>query len=337
MSKRGSSGFSLCLGIDKPAGMTSHDVVNRIRRVFGERRVGHGGTLDPFATGVLPIFVGSATRLAGLSLTSPKTYVAEIAFGFSTNTGDTDGEVVDEKTPPSNLLSIRFAEDSVSGLIGKMRQIPPAYSAVKVNGVRAYERARQGEDVKLKARDIQIFDARLLEPPWMDDDGCAIWPVEISVSAGTYVRKIAEDLGDMYGCPAHLRSLRRTETLGIGISECIPLDELCDVSDAIAIDPVSMLGKRCAFVSGGLERAVANGSPISAKDLDILERIEAPKTEDASCAAPFELSNKEVLEGEGICMLSSDKLLAIYEMRDGKLMAKRVFSNGISRWLDVIG
>ena len=133
MTKRGSSGLSLLLAIDKPKGMTSHDVVNRVRRVFGEKRVGHMGTLDPLASGVLCVAVGPATRLDAFMSGHNKTYVMDIAFGCATTTDDAEGEVISRGEAPSDLLNEQIAREVVASLVGKGKQLPPVYSAVKVD------------------------------------------------------------------------------------------------------------------------------------------------------------------------------------------------------------
>ncbi|MDO4841794.1 MAG: tRNA pseudouridine(55) synthase TruB [Phoenicibacter congonensis] len=161
-NKRGASGISCLIGVNKPKNYTSHDVVNRCRRAFGERRVGHGGTLDPFATGVLPVMVGPATRLAQYFETCKKEYVAEICFGMATSTDDLTGEVVESCDVPEKLGDENYAREVLASFIGEQKQLPPQYSAIKVNGVRAYSLARKGKDVELAARDIVVYEAELL-------------------------------------------------------------------------------------------------------------------------------------------------------------------------------
>ena len=147
MAKRSQSRINLLLGIDKPSGMTSHDVVARVRRALGERRVGHAGTLDPMATGVMVLGVGQATRLLGLITLDTKSYIAEITFGTETDTDDVEGRVVREASARPELFDSAFASKAVTDVIGVQEQVPPAYSAISVNGVRSYKRARSGEDV----------------------------------------------------------------------------------------------------------------------------------------------------------------------------------------------
>ncbi|MBQ3106575.1 MAG: tRNA pseudouridine(55) synthase TruB, partial [Eggerthellaceae bacterium] len=160
--KRGSSGLSLVVAVDKPSGMSSHDVVNRCRRIFGEKRVGHTGTLDPLASGVLPICVGPAARLDAYMTNHDKRYVVQVVFGASTDTDDCMGSVLNTGSVPSRLYSEEFATDFVAGLVGKHRQLPPVYSAIKVNGEKACDAARKGRIIDLTPREIEVYDARLV-------------------------------------------------------------------------------------------------------------------------------------------------------------------------------
>ena len=171
-NKRGASGLSCLIGVNKPVNYTSHDVVNRCRRAFGERRVGHGGTLDPFATGVLPVMVGPATRLAQYFENCKKEYVAEICFGAATSTDDLTGEVLETCDVPEKLADETYAREVLEAFKGEQKQLPPQYSAIKVDGVRAYSLARKGQDVELAARDIVVYEAELL----------AIKPCELQAS-----------------------------------------------------------------------------------------------------------------------------------------------------------
>ena len=160
--KRGTTDYSLVVGIDKPRGMTSHDVVNRVRRIFGERRVGHTGTLDPLAEGVLPVCVGPATRLGAYLTGHDKRYRVRIAFGVATETDDSEGTILRRGDIPREIEDPGFAELFVSTLVGKRKQLPPVYSAVKVDGKKSYEAARKGNVIDLTPRDIEVFEARLI-------------------------------------------------------------------------------------------------------------------------------------------------------------------------------
>jgi tRNA pseudouridine55 synthase len=195
------------LALDKPAGPTSHDVVADVRRAVGERRLGHGGTLDPAATGLLVLAVGPATRLTRLFLDHDKTYVAHVSFGSETDTLDAEGEVVVESIVPEAVLDDSSARRAVESMLGTQTQKPPAHSAVKVGGRKAYEAARRGSPLDLPEREITVHDAALVE---ILADAPPTWVVRFVVSKGTYIRSLARDLGRAMGTHAHLSALRRT-------------------------------------------------------------------------------------------------------------------------------
>jgi tRNA pseudouridine55 synthase len=219
--------------VDKPAGWTSHDVVGRIRRLAGTRRVGHAGTLDPMATGVLVVGVGRATRLLGHLAARDKDYDATIRLGVTTTSDDADGEVV-TSTDASTVgdAAIRVA---MTALTGDLEQVPSAVSAVKVDGVRAYAKVRAGEPVELKARPVQVARFELRERRGEELD------VGVTCSTGTYVRALARDLGAALGVGAHLTALRRTRVGAIGLDRARTLDELADefvlvpLADAVSV------------------------------------------------------------------------------------------------------
>ena len=190
------------LVIDKPAGLTSHDVVARVRKILHTRQVGHFGTLDPFATGVLPVSVGKATRFAQFYLKSRKAYEGAIRFGFSTDTYDASGEATSERVPVT--LEAAELEKHFSGFTGRLLQTPPPYSAKRVGGVRAYELARQHKPVNLAPVEVEIYALELLSVAGDE----ARFAVECS--GGTYVRSLAHDLGQKLGWGGHLAGLRRT-------------------------------------------------------------------------------------------------------------------------------
>ncbi|MGI8843666.1 MAG: tRNA pseudouridine(55) synthase TruB [Gemmatimonadaceae bacterium] len=186
--------------VDKPAGMTSHDVVLAARRAIGEPRIGHAGTLDPFATGLLVLLLGRATRLLPYMNGEPKRYTATIRFGVETDTDDLEGSVVRTAPPPSR----QAVEDAIPALTGTIDQLPPAYSAKHVGGKRAYDLARAGETPALAAVPVTVHEWRL--GAWRDHD----LDVEITCGGGTYIRALARDLGRLTGSAAHLKALRRT-------------------------------------------------------------------------------------------------------------------------------
>ncbi|MGK5738990.1 tRNA pseudouridine(55) synthase TruB [Micromonospora sp. URMC 103] len=209
--------------VDKPGGMTSHDVVARIRRLARTRRVGHGGTLDPMATGVLVIGVGRATRLLTYVIGAGKSYTATIRLGQSTVTDDAEGDVV--RTAPAGQLTDEAIGAALAALTGEIDQVPSAVSAIKINGQRAYKRVREGESVELPARRVTVSRLDLLavrrdEPDVVDVD------VDVTCSSGTYIRAIARDAGLALGVGGHLTALRRTAVGGFALTEAATLDEL---------------------------------------------------------------------------------------------------------------
>jgi tRNA pseudouridine55 synthase len=216
------------LVVAKPTGPTSHDVVALVRRLASTRRIGHGGTLDPFASGVLPLFLGGATRLVEYHLADDKAYRATICFGATSTTDDLDGELTPvEAAPPSR----GEVEAGLSGFLGPQLQQPPVYSAVQVGGRRAYAMARAGEAVDLPPRSVEIHALDLLE--WDDTDPARpIAIVDVRCSAGTYVRAIARDLGARIGCGAYLGALVRTASGPFTLDRARSLDEIREAAAA---------------------------------------------------------------------------------------------------------
>ncbi len=206
------------LVVDKEAGWTSHDVVAWVRRLIRQRQVGHAGTLDPLATGVLVLCLGQATRLAEYLQRHPKRYQATIRLGETTDTYDAEGQPVERRPVP--LLSQEELVPYLQRFQGTITQRPPAFSAVKVAGVAAHRRARRGETVALPPREVTIRELRLLSwtPPELS--------LEVTCSAGTYIRSLAHDLGQAIGCGAHLVALRRTASGPFTLADAVPLRNL---------------------------------------------------------------------------------------------------------------
>lgn len=198
------------LVVDKPGGITSHQVVSRARRALGTKKVGHAGTLDPMATGVLVLGIGRGTRLLGHLALDDKAYDATIRLGQATNTDDADGEVT--AASGADGLSVDLVEAALVAFRGDIMQVPSAVSAIKVNGQRAYARVRRGEDVALAARPVTVSRFDVLATRVSDAGGVRVLDVDVSVacSSGTYVRALARDLGDALGTGGHLTALRRT-------------------------------------------------------------------------------------------------------------------------------
>jgi tRNA pseudouridine55 synthase len=278
------------LVIDKPAGVTSHDVVDEVRRRLGTKRVGHGGTLDPDATGVLLIGIGKATRFLSYAQASPKRYEAAVTFGSTTSTLDASGEVL--TTASTAHLSQDEVEPVLGRFLGDIDQIPPMVSAVKVAGERLYAKARRGEEIDRPPRRVTIHDLELLsftagEPAEMT--------IDVRCSGGTYIRSLAADIGDALGCGAHLRSLRRTEAGGFGLEEAVP-------PEAIGADSVLPLGEvvrdlRKVAVDADSAALVADGRP---------------------------LEPGEVGPGEIAAIMHGDDFLGVYRSEKGALRAERV-------------
>ena len=200
--------------VDKPAGMTSHDVVQLVRRIYGEKSIGHLGTLDPFATGLLVLLLGRSTRLATFIVTEPKEYEATIRFGAETDTDDVTGTVIRESGVPS-LEAIREAALS---LTGRIMQTPPAYSAKSVDGVRAYDAARSGEPLELRPVEVEVSSWQIGDLNGKDLD------VSIVCGTGTYIRSLARDLGRATGSAAHLSALRRVRSGPFHVRDAFSLD-----------------------------------------------------------------------------------------------------------------
>ncbi len=206
------------LVVDKPSGPTSHDVVDRVRRELGQRRVGHTGTLDPFATGVLPVCVGMATRLARFFTDGEKAYRATVRLGFATTTDDLTGEPLHE--PRAVAVDDEGLRAACAALVGTFPQVPPAFSAKRVGGRRLYDLARAGRPVEREAVRVTVhaFDVLARDGDRLD--------VAVRCGPGTYVRALARDLGEALGTGAHLTALRRTHSGGFGLDAAVPLDAL---------------------------------------------------------------------------------------------------------------
>ena len=219
--------------VDKPAGLTSHDVVARVRRALRTKRVGHAGTLDPFATGLLVCAVGQATRLLPYVYGEPKVYRARIAFGIATNTDDSTGVPIAQGSAPDWTR----LDAAVTSLTGSIAQVPPAYSAKHIDGERAYARARRGEDVQLAPVSIHVaqWHERARGDDWIDMD--------ITCSGGTYVRSLARDLGVALGTVAHCATLRRLSSGGLHVSRAIAFDTLVPGAELPVGNPLPALSE----------------------------------------------------------------------------------------------
>lgn len=312
--KRNASGLNLLLAIDKPCGLSSHDVVNRVRRILGERRVGHAGTLDPDASGVLVVGVGQATRLMGMLTLDDKRYEARIAFGTETTTDDAEGEVLRSAEVPERLGELAVASVVVQSLKGSCEQVPPAYSAISIDGKRAYERARAGEDVALAPRQVTIYNAQLIGVERGEE---LVWDCSFHVSKGTYVRSIARDLGRSLNTAAHLCDLRRTSSGPIGLEQCVTLEELESAGSAgvlsCSVDPVQALQLSWHELNDYEREAVAVGRQFGCRLVTDLRGEQRPPQ-----------------EGERISLVCDGRLMGVWQERASRLACVANFPEGIA-------
>lgn len=215
--------------VDKPKGLTSHDVVYHLRRKLQMKKIGHAGTLDPMATGVLVMLIGKATRISQYLMSVDKAYEGEATLGVITDSQDAEGEVMETRPVPA--LTETAVREVMKTFLGDQYQMPPMHSAIKIGGVPLYKMARKGEEVEREPRFIRVTDFKLLSfaPPKLTFD--------LHCTKGTYVRTIAHDLGQKLGCGAHLSALRRTASGKFTIAQCLPLDQI----EAL---PLPEIGKR---------------------------------------------------------------------------------------------
>ena len=288
MPRRQDSDACGVLNIDKPLGITSHDVVGRVRRLLGTRRVGHAGTLDPAASGVLLVCVGPATRLAEFLVSTSKTYEGCVRLGVTTDSYDADGEVVTESpTEP-------FEPDAIHAALGRftgdIEQVPPVFSAIKKDGVAAHRRARRGETVEMKPRPVRIDAIECLQYEHPD------LRIRVSCQAGTYIRSLAHDVGQVLGCGAHLAALARTESGRWLVQDACTLNDIAKAVDENRRDKVLH----------PIEAAVAH-LPST--------RLETPQIECLIHGQPIELAGVDPCEH--LCGLdSAGRLVAI--LRPGR-------------------
>ena len=243
--------------IDKPAGWTSMDVCAKIRGILREKRVGHGGTLDPMATGVLPVFVGRATRAVEFAETGRKEYAAGLRLGLTTSTQDVTGEVLDSR--PVHVSPAEL-EAALEGFRGEISQIPPMYSAVKVQGKKLYELARKGKEVERKPRRITIYELELLGA-----ESRADYRLRCQCSKGTYIRTLCHDLGQALGCGGALYSLRRTMAAGFTLADTVSIQDVQEQGEALLRPLDSLFAQYPPLTarSPGQEKRVRCGNPVT--------------------------------------------------------------------------
>jgi tRNA pseudouridine55 synthase len=286
------------LVVDKPGGMTSADVVARVRRRLGGIKVGHTGTLDPMATGVLPLCLGDATKLAGVLICDDKAYDGELELGAETDTLDAEGAILRERRAEAAAIDRAALLAAMAALTGAIEQVPPMYSAIKQGGRRLHELARAGETVERAPRAVRIarFELAAFTPPR------ARFAVECS--KGTYVRSLVADLGAALGCGAHLTALRRTRSGAFSIEQAIALDDLDPASArARLIDPTRATeGLPAARLEAAAAAAASQGKVLFWQDL---------------CADPAPAGQARLLDPSG-------QLLALVHVREGRVVYDRV-------------
>ena len=288
------------INLKKEAGMTSHDAVFKLRKILGTKKIGHGGTLDPDVVGVLPIAVGKATRMVEFMQDEGKVYDGEITLGYSTTTEDASGEVVSE-TPVLSPLDEKLVDEAIASLTGPITQIPPMYSAVKVNGRKLYDYARAGQEVERPERQVIIYSFERTSPICYEDK-LARFTFRVKCSKGTYIRTLSVDLGDKIGYAAHMSHLTRTSAAGLQLEDSLTLEEIAHKVEAGELDFLHPL----EIGTGDLVKV--NLTPEQADEVRYGRFIE------------LECSEKEVAAFEG------ENLLAIMEKRDHLYKPRKVFS-----------
>ena len=269
--------------VDKPIGLTSQDVVTKVKRVLNVEKAGHAGTLDPFASGLLVILLGDATKLSNYLLEENKEYLAQIVVGKSTDTLDIDGNV----TTIKKVKEMLDVDKVLDGLVGKISLVPPMYSAIKVNGQKMYDLARKGEIVDLKARENEIFSLkRVSELKYQDDE--LTFEVLCNVSKGTYIRSLCQEIGNRLGYPAFVKTLRRVKSGQMSIDDACQLDDVNSLKVVSIID--ALKGKEVVHINDVIYNRVKNGMKIYLNN----EKADVVYLEyNKRLVAIYELFNKE--------------------------------------------
>ena len=253
--------------IDKPAGWTSMDVCAKLRGMFREKRVGHAGTLDPMATGVLPVFISRATRAVEFAADSDKEYICELKLGVITNTQDATGEVLEER--PVNV-GREDVEAALPRFIGPIEQVPPMFSAVKINGKKLYELARKGKEVERRPRPITIHALEILDA---STDGTS-YRLRAACSKGTYVRTLCHDIGQVLGCGGCMSSLQRVKAAGFTLADSVTLETVQEAVDRgegesllLPVDCCFRDRPRLTLQTAAAEKKIRNGATLAARDI----------------------------------------------------------------------
>ena len=243
--------------VDKPIGMTSFSVASKVRRLTGAKKSGHAGTLDPLATGVMAVMLGNATKLSEYLTGEDKRYTATVRFGISTDTMDAEGQVISERECKFTREDL---ENAIEKFTGTISQVPPKYSAIKVNGRKLYSYARNGEEVEIPVREVTVHEINLLS--FDEENHEAV--IDVFCSKGTYIRSLANDIGEYLGCGAHLTALRRTRSGSFHISGCVSLDQIQSGKWEDKVIPcdevISYMPK--AYVAESMKKSLENGNAI---------------------------------------------------------------------------
>ncbi|WP_276915922.1 tRNA pseudouridine(55) synthase TruB [Parvibacter caecicola] len=329
--KRQPSEFSLVIAIDKPSGMSSHDVVNRVRRIFGERRVGHTGTLDPLASGVLQVCVGPAARLDKYLVDHDKRYEVLVRLGVETDTDDALGQVIRTAPVPCQAANPHLAQEFLRRFEGFQNQMPPLYSAIKVNGAKACDAARKGRVLQLQPRPVEVYSLQLLAVE--ETEYGLFWRVACHVSKGTYIRSLARDIGAALGCGGSVEQLRRLAVGRLTEAQCVSLKQLEECGAEAALDPLALLGLRFLFADEHQEKSLANGGKLSARSPLYQFNGDPFRETVCACMPRIRASEEPLADGEVVAVVSGGLLRALYRFSQekGALVPDCVFSQGVRR------
>lgn len=280
--------------LDKPENITSFGAVARIKRIANEKRVGHTGTLDPMATGVLPVLLGRATALSGLLLDADKRYTAAVKLGVITDTEDITGNIISERQV--NITN-EGLNDALKRFTGVLMQKPPMYSAIKKDGVRLYKLAREGKTAEVESREIEVFSINLISPL----NAYNVFEIDVHVSKGTYIRSLARDIGEYLGCGACLAALKRTYTGGFSLENCVSLDALNEenIGEYLISEERAVAHLRETFVTEKQAVRFCNGGQLD------LDRLKAKNFTDGELVR-VKLSDNFL--GVGVADLSKNQL-----------------------------
>lgn len=311
-AKRGATDLAGVLVVDKPAGRTSHDVVSALRAATGERRIGHAGTLDPMATGVLLVLLGRATRLEQYLVGHDKRYEARIAFGSATDTLDAEGTRTGSMPVPEAVADPAYARELLRRFEGPQAQMPPAYSAIKRGGQPAHRLARAGVTPDLEPRDITVYHAQLLAV----DATAHTWDVDFHVSKGTYIRSLAADIASAAGTVGHLGALRRTAIGDVLVGEAVSLEDAVRAGregllPGLMTDPVRLLGMPAYCAPAA---SLRDGRPVP-----------------VSLLQPLDGSVSPVAEGVRVAVVDNAHLLGVYQVQGARAVPETVFVPGVHR------